>query len=81
MTSEYYTCAKCGEPVHMHMYWCGNDGKKYHFNHLPQDRKEQLATEGVTSDNGGLLLGLLAATEEHGIDVVEEAAKKLMEVL
>lgn len=72
MKQDHVICAECGEEVHIHMYWLGNDGKKYHFNCLPQDRKDELAAEGVTSDNGSFLLGVLDAIDKHGVEVFNE---------
>jgi len=62
-TKEYVTCAKCGKPVHIHMFWLGNDNKKYHFNHLPEDRKKEIAELGYVEDNGITLLAVVAQLE------------------
>jgi hypothetical protein len=69
--ATFYTCAKCGEPVHQHHFWLAG-GRKYHFNCLPAKRKAELAQEGITQDNGAFLLGALEVVEynhRHGESV------------
>jgi hypothetical protein len=73
---KYYTCYKCKHDVNQHNFWIAGN-KKYHFDCLPQKRKDELALEGYTHDNGNFLMGLLDATNEHGQDTVMPALKAL----